>query len=77
MKALDRVLSLALPQELERAKNARQAVLNLHDVVIDAEFEVEQLESRKRYSLKRRVPHAKSQVTPQNLTPKDTRYATV
>ena len=77
VKAMDRILSLALPQELGRAKNARHAVSDLHDVVIDIEFEVEQLEARKRHSLKKRVPHAKLQVTPKKLTPKDTRYVTV
>ena len=60
--AMNRVLSLALPNELERAKGARDAVLKLHDDVIDEEFEVDQLEARKRHSVKRRASSVKLQV---------------
>ena len=66
VRVMDRVLSLALPNGLKRGKDARDSVLKLREVVIDAEFDVEQLEARKRHSLKRSVSQAKLQV---NLYP--------
>ena len=64
VQAMNRTLSLTVPKELERAKGARDAVMKLRDMVIDSEFDVEQLELRKRYHLKRGVSQEKLQVRP-------------
>ena len=60
--AMHRVLSLALPDELARAREFRAEVLALRDVMIDTEFELEQLEARKRHVLRRGMSQTKLQV---------------
>lgn len=62
VKAMDRILTLALPKELEQARRFRDSVLELRDNVVDAEFDMEQLEARKRHLLKRGMSEAQLQV---------------
>ena len=62
VKAMDRILSLMLPKELEQARRFRDSVLELRGNLVDAEFDVEQLEARRRHLLKRGMSQAMLQV---------------
>ena len=69
VREMERIQTLALPEWLERAKQTRDALLKLHDSVIDTECDVEQLETRQRYNLKRGVSKDKLQVRLNECSP--------
>ena len=62
VKAMDRILSLVLPKELEQARRFRDSVLELRGKLVDAEFDVEQLEARRRHLRKRGMSQTMLQV---------------